>query len=62
MSLGAVGVGLLLVLAAVATGHGWRSAWWSRRAEVAEALCGSSALAVVLVASGFFRHLWEMTS
>jgi hypothetical protein len=62
VSLGAVGLGVVLVLAAVATGHGWRSAWWSRRAEVAETLCGSSALAVVLVASGFFRHLWEMTS
>jgi hypothetical protein len=62
VSLAAVGLGLLLVVAAVATGRGWRSAWWSRRAEVAEALCGSSALAVVLVASGCFRHLWELTS
>ena len=62
VALGAVATGLLLVVAAMATGRGWRSAWWSRRAEVAEALCGSSALAVVLVASGFFRHLWEMTS
>jgi hypothetical protein len=61
-SLATVGLGLVLVVAAIATGHGWRSAWWSRRAEVAEALCGSSALAVVLVASGFFRHLWELTS
>jgi hypothetical protein len=52
----------VVVLAAMATGRGWRSAWWSRRAEVAEALCGSSALALVLVASGFFRHLWELTS
>ena len=25
-----------LVVVAVATGRGWRSAWWSRRAEVAE--------------------------
>jgi hypothetical protein len=62
VSLTAVGLGLVVVLAAMATGRGWRSAWWSRRAEVAEALCGSSALAVVLVASGFFRHVWEMTS
>jgi hypothetical protein len=62
VSLGSVALGLLVVLAAMATGRGWRSAWWSRRAEVAEALCGSSALAVVLVASGFFRHLWELTS
>jgi hypothetical protein len=62
VALTAIAVGLLLVVVAMATGRGWRSAWWSRRAEVAEALCGSSALAVVLVASGFFRHLWEMTS
>jgi hypothetical protein len=62
VTLAAVATGLLLVVAAIATGRGWRSAWWSRRAEVAEALCGSSALAVVLVAGGFFRHLWEMTS
>ncbi len=62
VSLVATGLGVVVVIVAMATGRGWRSAWWSRRAEVAEALCGSSALAVVLVASGFFRHLWEMTS
>jgi hypothetical protein len=62
VSLVATGLGVVVVLVATATGRGWRSAWWSRRAEVAEALCGSSALAVVLVASGFFRHLWELTS
>jgi hypothetical protein len=50
---------VVVVVAAVATGRGWRSAWWSRRAEVAEALCGSAALAVVLVASGVLRHLWK---
>jgi hypothetical protein len=58
----AVGLGVLVVVAAVATGRGWRSAWWARRAEVAEALCGSAAFASVLVASGFFRYLWELTS
>jgi hypothetical protein len=62
LSLVAVGLGMLVLIVAMATGRGWRSAWWSRRAEVAEALCGSSALAVVLVASGVFRSLWEMTS
>ena len=36
----------LLVIVAVATGRGWRSAWWSRRAEVAESVCGSFAIAV----------------
>ena len=42
----------LLVVVAVATGRGWRSAWWSRRAEVAEGLCGAAALASVFVAVG----------
>jgi hypothetical protein len=66
----AVTIGLVAVLllgavslaAAVATGRGWRSVWWSRRAELAEGLCGSFALAATVVASGFFRSLWEITS
>jgi len=61
-SLTAIGLGLVVVVVAMATGRGWRSAWWARRAEVAEALCGSAALASVLVASGVFRQVWEMTS
>ena len=56
---GAIGVAVLLVVVAVATGRGWRSAWWSRRAEVAEGLCGSAAVATLLVAAGVFRSLWE---
>lgn len=48
-----------LVLVAVATGRGWRSAWWGRRAEIAEALCGAAALATLLVACGVFRTIWE---
>ncbi|MFN8195429.1 MAG: hypothetical protein U0R80_14235 [Nocardioidaceae bacterium] len=51
-----------LVVAAVAAGRGWRSAWWSRRAEVAEALAGALAVAAVSVSSGLFRHLWEIGS
>ena len=57
VALGAVALG-----AAVATGRGWRSVWWSRRAEVAESLCGSLAFASAVVAAGVFRRLWEMTS
>lgn len=53
-------LGGVLVLVAVATGRGWRSAWWSRRAEVAEALIGSGALAATVVAVGLFRGLWEL--
>ncbi|MGI8523085.1 MAG: hypothetical protein ACR2K3_07215 [Nocardioides sp.] len=61
-TVGVLGVAFLLIVVAVATGRGWRSAWWSRRAEVAEGLCVSFALASVLVSTGFFRHLWELTS
>jgi hypothetical protein len=55
-------VAVVLVVVAVALGRGWRSAWWSRRAEVAEGLCGALALAALVVASGWFRELWEITS
>lgn len=55
----AVVVGLLVVLAAVATGRGWRSAWWSRRAEVLEGLGGALALAALVLSTGLFRWLWE---
>lgn len=55
-------LGVIALAAAVATGRGWRSVWWSRRAEVAESLCGSLAFASAVVAAGVFRRLWEMTS
>ena len=53
-------VAAALVLVAVATGRGWRSAWWSRRAEVAEGLAGAGTIAALVVASGLFRALWEI--
>lgn len=59
VAVGAVLVAGLVVPVAVATGRGWRSAWWARRAEVAEGLSSALALAALVVASGFFRHLWE---
>lgn len=55
-------LGLISLAAAVATGRGWRSVWWSRKAEVAEGLAGAFAFASTVVASGLFRALWEMTS
>ena len=57
-----VALGAVALAAAIATGRGWRSVWWSRRAEVAESLCGSLAFAAAVVAAGVFRRLWEMTS
>jgi hypothetical protein len=59
VALGAIGLAVILLVVAVATGRGWRSAWWSRRAEVAEGLCGSAAVSTLLVAAGVFRSLWE---
>lgn len=58
----ALALGVVALAAAVATGRGWRSVWWARRAEVAESLCGSLAFASAVVAAGMFRRLWEMTS
>lgn len=57
----AVALATLLVVVAVAVGRGWRSAWWSRRAEVAEGMSGALALGAVVVAVGLFRRLWELT-
>jgi hypothetical protein len=62
MVLGPLGLAAILVVVAVAVGRGWRSAWWSRRAEVAEGLCGAFALASLFVATGWFRRLWELAS
>jgi len=62
VSITAIVLGVTLVLVAVATGRGWRSAWWSRRAEVAEGLCGALVVASVVVSAGWFREVWEMAS
>lgn len=51
---------LAVVAAAVATGRGWRSVRWARRAEMGEVICGAFAIASLMVASGAFRVLWEM--
>lgn len=59
LALAAVVAAALVVVVAVATGRGWRSPWWARRAEVAEGLSTALALAALVVASGFFRSLWE---
>lgn len=56
-----IGLGALLVLVGVALGRGWRSAWWSRRAEIAESLAGALAMGSLVLAAGFFRLLWELT-
>jgi hypothetical protein len=60
LAIAGVLLAVLLVVVAVATGRGWRSAWWSRRAEVAEGLAGAGVIAALVVASGLFRALWEI--
>ena len=62
LAVAAILLAVVLVVVAVAVGRGWRSAWWSRRAEVAEGLCGAFAIASVVVSAGWFRQLWEFTS
>lgn len=57
---GLVAVALLVVLAAVATGRGWRSVRWARRAELAESLCLAFAMGAAVVATSAFRTLWEL--
>lgn len=46
--------------AAIATGRGWRSAWWAAKAELAETLAGAFAIASLVVASGLVRMVWEI--
>jgi hypothetical protein len=60
MAVAVIVLAALLVVVAVANGRGWRSAWWSRRAEVAEGLAGAGAIAALVVSSGLFRTLWEI--
>jgi hypothetical protein len=56
---GALLVAACVTVAGIATGRGWRSVWWARRAEIGEVLCGALAVGSVVVASGLFRTLWE---
>ena len=55
----AIVVALGVLAAAVATGRGWRSAWWAARADLAEAVAMAGTLSMLVVATGFFRSLWE---
>ncbi|MEX0427939.1 hypothetical protein AB3X52_09940 [Nocardioides sp. DS6] len=55
----AVVIGVLVVVAAVATGRGWRSVWWAARADLVEGLAGAVTIGTLVVAVGLFRHLWE---
>lgn len=59
VAIATIALAALLVVVGVALGRGWRSAWWSRRAEVAEGMSGAFAIGGVVVATGLFRILWE---
>ncbi|GAB3073155.1 hypothetical protein [Nocardioides zeae] len=60
VGLAAVVVGVAVVAAAVALGRGWRSVWWGRRAEIAEALSVAFAVPAFVVTVGVFRRIWEI--
>lgn len=60
LGLAAVVVGVAVVAAAVALGRGWRSVWWGRRAEIAEALTVAFAVPAFVVTVGVFRRIWEI--
>ncbi|WP_447644378.1 hypothetical protein [Nocardioides zeae] len=60
LGLAAVVVGVAVVAAAVAMGRGWRSVWWGRRAEIAEALSVALAVPAFVVTVGVFRRIWEI--
>jgi hypothetical protein len=57
---GSVVLAVGVVVAAIATGRGWRSVKWARRAEIAETLAGAFTVAAVVVSSGLFREVWEL--
>lgn len=61
-AVGAVVLGGLIVVSAIAVGGGWRSIWWSRVGEIAEGLSLALALAVLPVATGLFDAVRGMTS
>jgi len=61
-ALGAVALGGLIVVSALAVGAGWRSVWWSRVGEIGEGLSLALAIAVLPVATGLFDAVRAMTS
>ena len=60
--LGAVLLGLVCIVVAVASGRGWRSVWWARRAELGESVCIAFAIAALSLSTGLFGHVWVLTS
>ncbi len=52
-------LGAVVVLVAVALGRGWCSAWWARRAELAESFSAAFAVASVVAAAGLMSSLWK---
>ena len=48
------GAALLVTIAAVSIGRGWRSVWWARVADLVESLSIVCVVAAVPLASGFF--------
>jgi hypothetical protein len=59
VAVGSIVMAGLVLASAIATGRGWRSVRWARRAEIGEVLCGALAVGSLVVATGLFRALWE---
>lgn len=53
---------LVVLVAAVALGNGWRSVWWARAAEILEELCIALCIGVVPVAAGLFAFMQQLPS
>ncbi|WP_460818184.1 hypothetical protein, partial [Nocardioides korecus] len=58
----AVVAGVVVAGAAVALGHGWRSVWWARVADVLQGAGFAVALSAMPLASGLFDFVWRFTS
>jgi hypothetical protein len=59
---GALAIAAGVVAAAVALGHGWRSVWWARIADMGQGCAFVVALATMPLASGLFGFVWMFTS
>ncbi|MGH3413706.1 MAG: hypothetical protein ACRDPH_11575 [Marmoricola sp.] len=59
---GCAGLGLIVVLVALAMGRGWRSIWWARMADIAETLTVVLVVAAIPLACGIFDGVRQLTS
>ncbi|HET8604852.1 MAG TPA: hypothetical protein VFM09_13055 [Marmoricola sp.] len=58
----AAGTAVLVLVAAVALGQGWRSIWWARTADVVESIAVALAVAALPLACGLFEAVRQLVS